>query len=150
MSQVYYTGKDIKIIFDGDEKTALPFTLANNSDKQEIRFDKPRKTSKVSIVILSHHGGISSNNVKIITVDLVEVLRKLPPKGPVALTNPGGLVKYPIGGGGILLNQLDYSWAPPADTDKKQMKNYLLNLPKKKAIFCNLLRNMGGSFNQTK
>jgi glycosyl hydrolase family 2 len=146
MSQTYYTGKDVKIVFDDDQKTALPFTLANNSDKQEIRFPKPRKAGKVSIVFLSHYGGISNRNMKIITVDLVEVLRQMPKGGPVALTNPGGLVKYPIGKGGILLNQLNYTYAPEPGTDKRQMKNYLLNAPKKKAINANLLRNMGAAF----
>ena len=62
------------------------------------------------------------------------------------LANPGGLVKYPIGEGGILLNQLNYSYVPEPGTDKKKMKNYLLNIPKKKAINANLLRNMGAAF----
>ena len=146
MSQIYYTAKDIKIIFDDGENSALAFELANNSDKQEVAFPQPRTTSKISIVILSHHGGISSRDVKIVTLDTLEVLRQMPDGGPVALTNPGGLVKYPIGKGGILLNQLDYTSSPPPDTPEKAQNNYLLNVPKKQAIYANLLRNMGASF----
>ena len=146
LSQIYYTAKDIKIVFDDNQQDALSFALANNSDKQAIEFPQPRRIGKISIVVLSHYGGISSRNMKIVTFDTVEVLRQMPEGGPVALTNPGGLVKYPVGKGGILLNQLDYAAGPDESIAPNRRKNFAENVKKKRAIYANLLRNMGASF----
>ncbi len=60
------------------------------------------------------------------------------------LSNPIGLAKYPIGNGGILLNQIDYldddGITPPGRRGKKADQG---NRSKKLTLFGNLLRNMG-------
>ena len=53
----------------------------------------------------------------------------------IVLTAPGGLVKYPIGKGGIVLNQLDLTAKEP-----------VANKEKKRGIFASILPNIGCSF----
>lgn len=65
------------------------------------------------------------------------------------LSHPGGLVKYPLGKGGIVLNQLDLAERPDPAVLAKQRRvpgHVRANLQKKAAIYANLLRNMGASF----
>ena len=148
LSEAYYTAKDIKLVFDDDQAGALKFTLEASSAHQLLKIT-PRKAAKVEIIILNHHGGQSLGNRKIITIDCVELLRKIPEAWtikPKVLAGCGGLVKYPIGKGGILLNQINYhEKSDPAKGTKKQ-KNTIENMAKKRAIYSNLLRNMGCSF----
>ena len=63
---------------------------------------------------------------------------------PIYLSSPIGLAKYPIGNGGILLNQIDYldddGISPPERRGKKADQG---NRAKKLTLFGNLLRNMG-------
>jgi hypothetical protein len=97
---------------------------------------EPRTASKLTILLKSHYPGPSTKDL--VGIDLVEIDRRMPPEreGKLALlTKPGGLVKYPIGDGGIALNQLDYA---KEDTEE--------NVVKKRTIYANLLRNMGAAF----
>ena len=131
----YFFLKDIALVFDGNEKEALPFTLEARKDRQELRFD-PRKASRLAIKMLNHHPGTSSKNL--VGIDEVNLFRELPgdfDQRVVMLTKPGGLVKYPIGTGGIVLNQIDYAKDDTAE-----------NVAKKASIYSNVLRNMGASF----
>ncbi len=133
----YYFAKDIEVIFDGDEATAVPFAMAPITGKQEINFE-PRTASTVTIRIKSFHPGTSDK--KLVGIDNVELFRRVPDDFDgrvVLLTKPGGLVKYPLGKGGIVLNQVDYA---REDTEE--------NVQKKVAIYSNVLRNMGAAFGQ--
>jgi len=133
----YYFAKDIELIFDGDEATAVPFTMKPLTGRQEIGFE-PRTASTVTIRIESFHPGTSDK--KLAGLDNVELFRRVPDDFEdrvLLLTKPGGLVKYPVGKGGIVLNQLDYA---SEDTEE--------NVRKKTAIYSNLLRNMGAGFGE--
>ena len=97
---------------------------------------EPRTASKVTINNKSHYPGESSQNL--VGIDLVEIQREMPGESGrrvVLLTRPGGIVKYPIGRGGIVLNQIDYLRPDTAE-----------NTQKKLGICSNLLRNLGSSF----
>jgi beta-galactosidase len=134
-NESYFFIKDLELVFDGDEKTVEKYALEATKEKQELAF-KPRKASMVTIRIKSHHPGSSSKNL--VGIDNVELFRETPKdfeQRVVMLSKPGGLVKYPIGKGGIVLNQIDYAG-----------KDTPANVKKKQAVFSNLLRNMGSSF----
>ncbi len=131
----YYFIQDLAVLFDGDQATAQRFTLEPRIGPQELDVE-PRQASKVTLRILSHHPGQSSQ--QLVGIDNVALYRQLPEgfdERVVLLTHPGGLVKYPRGAGGVLLNQVDY--ARP-DTDA--------NRAKKQALYANLLRNLGAGF----
>jgi hypothetical protein len=127
--------KDIEVLFDDDEANALSYTLEASKEKQDLEFE-PRTASKITIRMLSHHPSESGRDL--MGIDLIRVYRQLSDgwvERVVQLTNPGGLVKYPIGEGGIVLNQIDYT---SPDTDE--------NRRKKLAVYSNMLRNMGAAF----
>lgn len=134
-NESYYFPKDIELVFDGDEAGAPKFTLEQRKSKQELTFDT-LKASTVTLRIMSKYPSTSQKDLT--GIDLVEIYRQVPDdfdRRVVLLTKPGGLVKYPIGKGGILLNQIDYA---SEDTSE--------NVRKKLAIYSNVLRNMGASF----
>ena len=134
-NESYFFIKDIELVFDGDAKSAQKFALEATKEKQELKFP-PRKASSVTIRIVSHHPGSSKKNL--VGIDNVELFRELPKdfdQRVVPLTKTAGLVKYPIGKGGIALNQIDYA-----------CKDTPQNVKKKLTIYSNLLRNMGSSF----
>lgn len=131
----YYYIKDLEIVFDGKTDQAVPWTLEKTDRMQTLDLGS-RTASQVTILVKGHYPGKSSQNIG--GIDEVELLRKLPhdfDRRVVILTRPAGLVKYPIGEGGIVLNQLDYT---REDTEE--------NIQKKRKIYFNLLRNMGSSF----
>jgi len=98
---------EVELIFDGDKANSLKFKLRPVKDRQELSF-KPRKAKEIVFVIKS----IASNpnmarDIEITGIDMIQLLRSsdaLQAGKVIPLTNPGGLVKYPIGKGGILLN----------------------------------------------
>ena len=132
-NESYFFLKDIEITFDDDPATATKLTLQPTSEKQPIEFG-PRRARKITIKTLSCY----PRRTRALTgIDLVEIYRELPEgfnERVVPLAKPGGLVKYPIGKGGIVLNQVDYA---SRDLDE--------NMAKKQSIYSNLLRNMGAS-----
>lgn len=136
----YHALKDIELAFDGK---AFPFTLQKTKDMQPLAF-KPQQATSVEIRIKGHYPGASSQ--PLVQIDNFELLRAWPPKVAervVLLTQPGGLVKYPIGKGGIVLNQLR------RDEGKAAGANAAANRRKKLAIYGSLLRNMGAAFETT-
>ncbi len=157
----YYRLKDVAIVFDDDEAGAVEFTCEKVEGLQEVPLE-PREAAKVTIVVKSHWPGESSK--ELVGIDLVEIDRAMPAEaeGRIALlTKPGGLVKYPIGEGGIVLNQLLYA-EPGAGSDAAEkpasepqfrrdspdarQPDTAENIQKKRAIYANLLRNMGAAF----
>jgi len=131
----YYYLKDLQIVFDNNTDQAIPWTLEKTDRIQSLDLGG-RRASKLTILVKGHYPGKSAQNIG--GIDEIELFRKLSPdfdSKVVILTRPAGLVKYPIGKGGILLNQLDYT---RKDTDE--------NILKKRKIYFNLLRNMGASF----
>jgi len=131
----YYFVKDLQLVFDGNEANVIAWTLPKSDQMQTLDLGS-RTCSQISILVKGHYPGKSTQHLG--GIDEVELYRKLPDdfdKRIVILAKPAGLVKYPLGKAGILLNQIDYT---RKDTDE--------NITKKRKIFFNLLRNMGASF----
>lgn len=132
--EAYYYPKDIEVILDG--KTAKRLTLEPHPELQTFDLGEASATH-IALKVLSHYPNPSCEE-DLVEIDEIELLRKMPEdfnRRVVFLAKPGGLVKYPLGKGGILLNQIDYA-----------AKDSEANLKCKRAVFANLLRNMGASF----
>jgi len=131
----YYYIKDIEIVLDGRKDEVIAWTLDKTDQMQTLDLGA-REASHIAIFVKSVYPGRSSQNIA--GIDEIELIRELPSdfgERVVLLTRPGGLVKYPIGAGGIVLNQLDYT---SDDTQE--------NIQKKNRIYFNILNNMGASF----
>jgi beta-galactosidase len=153
LSKTYYIPKDIRIVFDGNENDAVDRVLEDTESEQELAFE-PRDCENIRIELLSYyHEHESKKNT--LTIDELRILRDLPKdvaKRVVPLTSPAGLVKYPIGKGAILLNQLDYTEEKPDAASKSEARalvNIEQNRVKKAFIMSSLLRNMGADFLET-
>jgi hypothetical protein len=135
--EAYYFPKDIELVFDGS--TAKRLTLEDRAGRQSFALDGIAATI-VALKVLSHYPNPTCEK-DLVEIDEIEFLRQVPEdfgRRMVFLAKPGGLVKYPLGRGGIILNQIDY-----AAQDSEVNRNA------KRAIFANLLRNMGASFQVT-
>lgn len=131
LNRAYNMIKDVRIVLDDDESTARELTLAQTADKQVIEIN--RRCARISIVILNHHKEGAKGWLT--GIDDMQVIRELPDdvaRRAVPLTWPAGIVKYPVGKGGVVLNQLDYASADNFE-----------NVDKKRCIYSNLVRNMG-------
>jgi len=150
-SAAYYRPKDVAVILDGDEAGAVRKTLDAGDDRQEMTIVPPRAVRRVSIRILSVQG---ESRKDLATIDEVALIRQLPAAAEgrvVALTSPAGLVRYPVGQGGILLNQLQWRESPPPTlprgVDARRAADIAAdNTRKKQAIMVSLLRNLGAAF----
>lgn len=131
LSDAYFWAKDIEVLVDG--KAAAQVTLKKEPGYQIIPLSgAPAK--EVVIRLKSTYPAQRANMPSLATIDEVRLRRKW--SAPmVSLTRPGGIVKYPRGKGGILLNQVRF--------DGDDLPE---NLSKKKQIFASLLRNLGSSF----
>lgn len=142
----YKNLENFELIFDGDEANSLKFTLEPHGDKQTFDFE-PRTAKEVVFVVKTTNGDAA---VDICGVDLIQLIRKAPEfdNGKIIpLTNPGGLIKYPIGKGGILLNQIHYAeeLMPGKKIRRLGMTPSEQNLDKKRILYGNILRNLGSS-----
>lgn len=147
----YFFMKDVEVVFDDKRAESIKVRLKAEKGKQEIAVVPPRNAKKVSIVAKTHWPRESCKK-NLMGIDNIELFRRLPAApggGVVPLAKPGGLIKYPVGKGGIVLNQVNYTerYTRPADRRKQRdHKNIEANVRKKKSIYSNLLRNMGASF----
>jgi|GEM_PF-1781905 len=141
INDTYHLVKDVKVLFDDNEDTGIIVTCAPHGERQNFVF-APRDAHKVSVKVLSHYAGTAAK--EIIGFDEIELPCVLPPTPhaeAIFITQPAGLVVYPRGAGGIVLNNLEYTEAAPAGATQAA-----LNMAKKRAIMANLLRNMGAAF----
>ena len=147
----YFFMKDVELVFDGKTAQAARFQLKPAKGKQTFAITPPRRARKVSIVARTHWPRPSCKK-NLMGIDNIELYRKLPAGAAVVpLSRPGGLMKYPIGPGGIVLNQVDTTerYTEPADRRKQRdARNIADNVRKKQSIYSSLLRNMGATFAQ--
>ena len=142
----YHDLKDIRVVFDGRSDQAVAFTVPRDAPLTDVPVE-PTTASKVTFAYRSHWPGESSKDL--MGVDLIEIWREMPEGArPVLLTRPGGVVKYPIGKGGIVLNQVDYTERLADYSDLRGQTKTVIeqNLAKKIGIYSSLLRNMGATF----
>jgi hypothetical protein len=130
----YKVIKKIRVTLDGDPRTALNVELQDTPTMQTISLNG-QTAQTIDIQLLEMYDKPSSKNLT--GIDNIQIIRSIPEplaKKITMLSNPGGLVEYPLGNGCLILNNLDYQ-KPDTDTNQK----------KKLGIWSNLLRNMGAA-----
>jgi beta-galactosidase len=133
-NSTYHEITRIRLTFDGKADSAQEFDLSG-SDRQDLAVT-PVKAKKMNMEILKWN---PKGSVDVIGVDNLWIRVKRPEgfsDRVKPLLNIGGLVKYPRGKGGILLNQYNIidNEQNPANAQKKQI------------VTATLLRNLGASF----
>jgi beta-galactosidase len=136
----YMTIEDLEIVVDDDTANPVVAKLPPNGDRVEIPIHPPRPgVRRVSIRAKSVRGEFQIRDgvtLKLAGIDNVQFLRVPDAKeGPKTqfLDNVGGLVAYPRGKGGFLLNQLKFGSDDPNP----------LNAQKKSRMLTTLLTNLG-------
>jgi len=134
----YFKAENIEIVIDGDTANPIKATLPPTGNITEIKLSPARKVEKsVTIYFKTWRGDYPGySGPKLVGLDNVEFLRETPEaeKGrAVLLDNLGGLVSYPNGKGGILLNQVKLM-----DNDPNTQ-----NPARKIRLVATLLQNMG-------
>ncbi|MAX26518.1 MAG: hypothetical protein CMJ19_18650 [Phycisphaeraceae bacterium] len=133
-NESYKVIKKIRVILDGNPRTAINVELEDKPDMQTIPLNG-QAAQTIDIQLLEMYDKPSSKNLT--GIDNIQIIRSIPEplaKKITMLSTPGGLVEYPLGKGCLLLNNLDYQ-KPDTDTNEK----------KKLGIWSNLLRNMGAA-----
>jgi hypothetical protein len=146
----YYWPKDIAVMLDGDERHAIKKTLEADDEMQRVELPgKP--VSHITINVLSVHDIPSSKDL--VTFDEIRLVKSVSPElaaKQVALTNPAGLVKYPRGRGGLVLNMQRLDETAEPGKEAKELRDAPItaneNRRKKMGILAGLVRNLGGSF----
>lgn len=119
----YWTIKDIDIIFDGDEGSAVSAVLEDSAALTTVKLPRPRKIDKTVTLHLRSWRETRPDrpDVRLVGIDNVQFLRPEAPRGAVFIDNVGGLVAYPRGKGGVFLNQLKFIEEEPnaVNGDKK-------------------------------
>jgi beta-galactosidase len=119
----YWTIKDMDIIFDGDEGSAVRTVLEDSAALTTVKLPKPRKVDRT--ITLQTRSWRETRpdrpDVRLVGIDNVQFVRAGAPRGAVFIDNVGGLVAYPRGKGGVFLNQLKFMQDEPVkvNADKK-------------------------------
>ncbi|TVR49855.1 MAG: hypothetical protein EA425_11280 [Puniceicoccaceae bacterium] len=128
----YGTIEDIEVIFDGDETRSVRARLPDAPERTDIDFNNPVEVeSTVTLRLLSRRiRGTHENRAHLVGIDNVEFRRARPPESR-ALDSVGGLVPFPRGEGGVLLNQIKFMPAFDEPTEdhvgsKRRLNNALL------------------------
>lgn len=135
-NEAYSTIERLDILFDGDKANAVSVVLPDAAELKEIVLPTPRKAEKTITLLIKSwrvrpHKNPSAPNL--VGIDNVQFLRAAPPSQGVFLDSVGGLVAFPRGKGGVLLNQIKFLNEEPRK----------VNGPKKVALTAVLLQNMG-------
>jgi len=142
----YHYIKELGIIYDGNEAAMQKVTLEQTTRPQRITFDKPRRVKSITLRVLSTYPG-GKTYCGIDNVRMIRVLPQAMKEKVLPLSRPAGLVKYPVGKGGIVLNQLDYQRddrkQPLEGRSIKKVLDPDANVKKKVRLTTGLLVNMG-------
>ncbi|HEX3314789.1 MAG TPA: hypothetical protein VHR72_07865, partial [Gemmataceae bacterium] len=132
----YQVVKKMRLVFDDDPKTAVTFDLKGEPELRQEFDVPPTRCKKITMepIEFDTRGKQPTTGVDNIwiTVKNSDDYRAR----VVPLANMGVLVKYRMGQGGIVLNQLR---VPASETNP-------INGPKKQNIVATLLRNLGATF----
>jgi len=132
---IYHQLQKVRLIFDDDQAGAVELAVNPESTRQDFEFDG-RKASRLTIDLAEWD---PSGSQEVVGVDNLWVKVKRPVEfyeRVKPLLNIGGLVKYPMGRGGIVLNQLRIL----------ATESVPVNDEKKRTIISTLLRNLGATF----
>ena len=125
----------LRVRFDNRESTAITLTLKPEPGLKQDFTLPGRKCRSITLEPLEWTDG----SKPVIGIDNLWLKVRRPPdfaQRVVPLCNIGGLVKYPQGNGGIVLNQLKVT-----DTEANPA-----NGPKKRTVVATLLSNLGAEF----
>ncbi len=135
VNRTYHEVTKLRVTFNDDDETAMTFDIADEAGRQDFRLPGIA-ADKVTFEIVDWalrgtKDVIGIGNIWLRAERSEEFRRKVTP-----LLNVGGLMKYPNGKGGIVLNQLKLleTEARPENADKKRR------------ILKALLRNVGADF----
>jgi len=138
-NQIYHKITQLKLIFDGREDDAVVLEIEPREGPQIFNFE-PRSATEVSYQILDW---TEDGRSDVIGIDDMQ-LRVERPDGferrVIPMLNIGGLVKYPRGSGGLILNQYQIM----------QEESNPLNKEKKQTVIATILRNLGAPFSGAK
>ncbi|MFZ5830548.1 MAG: glycoside hydrolase family 2 TIM barrel-domain containing protein [Planctomycetota bacterium] len=141
--------EEIEVRFD--DGPPQKYAMEAHNEMQSFRFE-PRAVRKLSVTITKSR---PTDRKPVAIFQEIEVVRTAPPADAakaVALCWPAGLVKFPIGRGGILLNTMPLSEAAPAGEAKTSKSAAAeagirkANAEKKARVYATLLKNMGAAF----
>jgi beta-galactosidase len=132
----YSTIEKLDIIFDGNEEDAVSVTLPDAAARKEVPLPEPR-TAEETITLRIKSWRVRPHKhpkaANLVGIDNVEFIRAETPSRGIFLDSAGGLVVFPRGKGGVLLNQVKVMKEEPRKS----------NGPKKVALTATLLQNMG-------
>jgi len=132
---IYHHVREITLTFDGDTSDQVVLELQEGDGRQDFSF-APRRCSTLTID-LSRYDAVGRANV--IGVDNLWIRVKRPEgfyDRVKPLLNIGGMVKYPMGKGGVVLNQLRIM----------ETESVPVNAEKKRTIIGTLLHNLNATF----
>lgn len=130
---IYHEITKVRLVLDEDEENALEFRLEPWNERQDFDVPAGRQAARLTIDLAEWE---ESGRANVMGVDNIWIKVKRSPefyKKVKPLVNVGGLVRYDMGEGGVLLNQLKI-----IETEKRP--EWRRN---KNVTVARLLRNMG-------
>ena len=131
----YYPQTQIQLSFDG--KPAQNFAVAPNGEPQVLEFAPTRVEKEIALTIAGWQ--VKNDSKPLVGIDNISLLARRAPEfyeRVKPLDSVGGLMRYPRGAGGIVLNNLLY----------KDAEAVPANAVKKRAITAAILRNLKAPF----
>ena len=136
----YRTLTRLRVTFDGDPKSAVELALKPaEGTPAGVRLPRRALAKSITLEPLSW----TPHEKRVIGVDNLWLKVEKPAEWAAKvrpLTNVGGLVRYPMGPGGVVLNQLNVA----------AVESNPENAAKKRAVVATLLRNLGAAFAQVR
>lgn len=133
---IYHKVTKFSLVFDGDEAHPEVFDAQPGGERQDFALKTPRKAKSITISLLQWE---KSGKNDVVGVDNLWIRVRRSPEfrqRVKPLLNIGALVKYPMGEGGIVLNNLRVM----------ERESVPANAQKKAAIVSTILRNLGAVF----
>jgi hypothetical protein len=125
--------RDMDVIFDGDQASAVSVQLSQQRGLNEIVLPAPREV-KSTITLRARTKTIrEGKNANLVGIDNVQFLRAATPEGAMYLDSVGGLVALPRGNGGWFINQVKFMDEEPNPQ----------NVARKRTLLNGILQNMG-------
>ena len=134
-NQIYHKITRLKLIFDGRRNDAVVLDVEPREGPQTFNFE-PRSAAEVTFQILDWTEDGRSDVIGIDDMQLRVQRAAGFDRRVIPMLNIGGLVKYPRGNGGLILNQYRIV----------RHESNPLNQEKKQTVIATILRNLGAPF----
>jgi beta-galactosidase len=133
----YGTINDLDVILDGDDSNAIHMRLPNATELTTLELPEPRRVERTITLrpktwALKGRRNNEGQEIRLVGINNVALLRPEEPRGAVALDSVGGLVAFPRGAGrgstvtpsvsegGIFLNQVRFLEEEPKPANEAQ------------------------------